>query len=205
MEVVPHYFTGEDAVFYEKEPTMGAYEQIFTREDALAALQRWSSYTNLEALREPQGKYASPSDVEVVKAGIAKLTAALDQIPEGKTYRNAEWIMRPDDEYFYTAEQLAEMDEDERDNLQSVQIMTNVDGIQYQLDFTIRDDEQYKLSSFYMTLNTVKSPLFSDADIFAAQLLRTAEPTQEQIDAAVLLKTSAQTTPESGSSHGRAG
>ena len=121
----------------------------------------------------------------MVKAGIEKLTAALDKIPEGKTYRNAEWIMRPDDEYFYTAEQLAEMDEDDRDNLQSVQVMTNVDGIQYQLDFTIRDDEQYKLSSFYMTLNTVKSPLYLDADIFAAQLLRTAEPTQEQIDAAV--------------------
>ena len=197
VEVVPHYFSGEDAkrishvlfgedaVFYEKEPTMGAYEQIFTREDALAALQRWSNYTNLDALRELQGKHTIPSDVEVVKAGIEKLTAALDHIPEGKTYRNAEWIMRPDDEYFYTAEQLAEMDEDDRDNLQSVQVMTNVDGIQYQLDFTIRDDEQYKLSSFYMTLNTVKSPLYLDADIFAAQLLRTAEPTQEQIDAAV--------------------
>lgn len=197
VEVVPHYFTGEDAkrishvlfggdaVFYEKEPTLAPYEELYTREDALAALQRWSNYTNLEALRELQGKYASPSDVEVVKSGIAKLTAALDQIPEGKTYRNAKWIMRPDDEYFYTAEQLAEMDEDDRDNLHSVQIMTNVDGIQYQLDFTIRDDEQYKLSSFYMTLNTVKSPLYLDADIFAAQLLRTAEPTQEQIDAAV--------------------
>ena len=197
VEVVPHYFTGEDAkrishvlfggdaVFYEKEPTLAPYEELYTREDALAALQRWSSYANLDALRELQGKHTSPSDVEVVKAGIEKLTAALDHIPEGKTYRNAEWIMRPDDEYFYTAEQLAEMDEDDRDNLQSVQVMTNVDGIQYQLDFTIRDDEQYKLSSFYMTPNTVMSPLYLDADIFRAQLLRTGEPTQEQIDAAV--------------------
>ena len=112
------------------------------------------------------------------------MTAALEKIPEGKTYRNAEWIMRPDDEYLYTAEQIANMDEDDRDNLQSVKARTNVDAIQYQLDFTIRDDEQYKLSSFYVNMDTVMSPIWLDAEIFEARLLRTGEPTQEQIDAA---------------------
>ena len=82
-------------------------------------------------------------------------------------------------------EQLAEMDEDDRDNLQSVQVMTNVDGIQYQLDFTIRDDEQYKLSSFYMYPGSPMSPKGIDDMFYDSKFLRTEVPTQEQIDAAV--------------------
>lgn len=196
VEVVPHYLTGEDArrishvlfgedaVFYEEEPALVPYGEMFTREDALAAIQRWSKYTNLEALRELYGKHASPSDVEVIKAGVEELTAALDKIPEGKTYREADWTMKLMEAYRYSAEEVAEIDEDDLVGYQSVQVATYVDDIRYTLSFSTRNDDVYKLNSIYVEPGSPMSPTGVDNMFYEAKLLRTEEPTQEQIDAA---------------------
>lgn len=196
VEVVPHYLTGEDArrishvlfgedaVFYEEEPALVPYGEMFTREDALAAIQRWSKYTNLEALRELYGKRASPSDVEVIKAGVEELTAALDTIPEEKTNREADWTMKLMEAYRYSAEEVAEIDEDDLVGYQTVNVATYVDDIRYTLSFSARNDNLYKLSSIFVKPGSLMSPIGIDNMFYDSKLLRTEEPTQEQIDAA---------------------
>lgn len=185
VEVVPHYLTGEDArrisqvlfgedaVFYEKEPFLGPFEEVFTREDALAALQRWSKYASNEALQELYGEHIFTS-LEQIQQEIAELTAALELIPEDRAYREAEWTMKPEAYYFYTQKQIEEENEDLDWCNDEVAVTTDVGDIPYILSFTTRNKDDYKLNSINVKIDVGFGSGGLDSDIARAALLRTA-------------------------------
>ncbi len=195
VEVVPHYLTGEDAkrvsqvlfgkdaVFYENEPSLSPLEQRFTPEEATEALQRWAKYTNQDALRELYGKYSSVS-VQDVQTGIERVTEAYEKIPEDQTHREAEWIMRPDAYYQYTAEQIEEENIDLEVCNHEISVATYVDGIRYSIDFATRNQNDYKLNQLYAYPSDIWSPGWVDVEIVISKLTRTEEPTEEQMAAA---------------------
>lgn len=194
VEVVPHYLTGEDAkrvcqvlfgenaVFYEKEPTMAPLEQMFTRAEAMEALQRWAKYTNLDALRELYGKHLDTS-VQDVQWSIEELTEAYEKIPEKFKHREAEWTIKSDAYYHKTAEQIEAESIDPKEDNDAIRVMTNVDGILYGVNFVTRNRSDYKLNQVYAELTDLFSPAWLDVDIMEAELTRTEEPTEEQVEA----------------------
>lgn len=193
IEVVPHQITAEeakrvataifgDAEFYEKVP---ALEELYTKAEIQQKLDRWSQYTTREALDELYGSYMTDEReelwLEIINGFIDRYTEKYKTAPEGNPYTPCEWTFKNASVYNTPADELAGEDTSEwNDNIEA---QLYVGDIPYAFSASNRNKEDFKVNNLSAYISTGISPSGIDEEIFKARLLRTGEPTQEQIDA----------------------
>lgn len=195
VEVKPHFYTGEDAQriaqvlmgdadFYEAEPWMGTGENL-TRQEILDAIQRWTPYTSKENFADlfPWQK-ESPEYIEdatqFVKESIEMYTMFLEN-DSGFSHTPALWRYQLSSQYFYSPEQMEELDVDTSQDVQTIKVTTTRDSIPYQLEFSIRDESDYKLSNLYLSISPEFSPHDLDRYLWNQTMLATEKPTEAQM------------------------
>ena len=193
FEVVPHQITAEeakrvalaifgDAEFYEKVP---ALEEFYTKAEIQQKLDRWSQYTTREALDELYGDYMTDyrekDFIEIINGFIERYTEKYETAPEGNPYTPCEWTFKNGSVYSTPADELA--GEDTSGWNDQIEAQLYVGDVPFAFSASNRDKEDFKVNMLSACISTGISPSGIDEEIFKARLLRTEEPTQEQIDA----------------------
>lgn len=170
VKVTPHYITeGEakhiaqilfgDVIFYDGSD--GSKESL-TQDEIRRKIQRWSTYTTPEAIRELLGK-----DDEHVTSLVQSFLETYTLL--GEAARNGE---RSICTWKYNTA-------DSGNNEIKANIVT--EDASYSCWITVRDQSDFKLSNISVFLDEGASPGGIDENIFRANLCRTAEPTEEQV------------------------
>ena len=188
VEVVPHYLTAEDAQrvasclfgeidFFEADPLLSP---CYTKEEIQTSIQRWSHYTNSEAISELLGENDDLT-IERIKAKIEELNALYESAPNDSSRTPCKWSFQKDSVYTYSPEEVISMDTS-FDN-DAIMAVCEVDGIRYRYEVVTRNMKDYKLNMISAYFDSSKSPMSIDENIYRATLTRTPAPTDDQIAA----------------------
>jgi hypothetical protein len=195
VEVVPHYFTGEeikhvgmvlfgDAQFYEDE----AYDQVtFSKGEIQQKLDSWKKYASESALKDlftdkaDQPEYIARA-LEVVNSFIDEYEALYEDAPAEIVHEPCRWELRNSIEYIYPEE---EWDAHySSDSNEEINVRVICDGVHYTFGAGQRDNETFRVNNINASMGGDISPYNIDQEIRYAELCRTDEPTAEQIAAA---------------------
>ncbi len=190
VEVVPHKFTSEDvkriantlfegADIYEREPTKG---WKLSKEQIQNMIARWSQYTNITAMAELLMMDSTDenvaAEVDYLKRQIEWYTEKLETAPVENSLTPCDWTFKKQSHYNnWEAEMLDEPDPNEPDVIYAT---VKLDDIEYCFAAETRDEADYKINTFDVTLSSGMGPDI-DLMIYRAMLCRTAKPTDEQI------------------------
>lgn len=196
IEVTPHFLTEEDArnaaralfgptaVFYEAEPTLN---KNFSKEEVIAQIKRWSPYTSADEMKTlfPNGNEQTwDENAKTIQKYITYLSNEFlnDNVPD-YVRSQCQWTFYKSSHYVYGAEEAARRDTSQ--NNEEIRAWTPIGDALYNV-FTVsrRDKADFKLNNIFVE-STTGGPLLLDYELYRAQKLRTNEPTQEQITAAV--------------------
>lgn len=195
VEVVPHFFTGEDAKrvatvlfgdaqFYEEEP----FETIkYSKGEIREKLDCWKKYASEEALK---GIFPNKADeptyiaqaLRVVNQFIDEYTKRYETAPEKIAHTPCQWKLRNAIEYMYPESEWSQHDYSDNNEEVSVRVIT--DGIHYTFRASQRDNESFRVNNISAVIGGDVSPFNIDEEIQYAELCRTDEPTEEQLAAA---------------------
>lgn len=117
-----------------------------------------------------------------LKDEVANFSILLGEVSEERQYGVAEWKFQPEWKYMYPENDVPAEVKDNRNGNEQIFVTTTVNDIPYQLIVTTYKGAEYKLNTIFCYPDTVYSPMGIDRDIFRAQLCRTAEPTEDQIE-----------------------
>lgn len=187
-EVVPHYITEQEAQrvaqvlfgdvdFYEADPMLAPQ---YTKGEIQDCIQRWSQYTNSEAISILLGQ-EDERTIERVKEKIDELNAMYESALEDSERTPCQWQFQKDSVYTFSPEEAATRDQSSDND--AIMATCKVNGINYRFEAVTRNKEDYKLNMLNAYIDPGNSPLSIDENIFRAQLTRTAPPTEEQIAA----------------------
>ena len=195
VEVVPHYFTGEEikhvgqvlfgnAKFYEEEPYD---QQKYSKAEIQTKLDRWSRYSTMDALKVLFPDKAEETTymeraLEVVHLFLNEYSEKLTDAPEADLSEPCRWELRNWIEYMYPEEEWAEH-KSEEDNIE-ISATTVVNGIPYYFGGSQRDHTSFRVNNINAGIGGEVSPFGIDELIYNAELCRTPEPTSEQLAAA---------------------
>lgn len=195
VRVVPHFFTGEEAKhvatvlfenaeFYEDE----AFNLVsFSKGEIQQKLERWRKHASEEALRDLFPNHADEPEyiwraLEVVNEFIAEYEERYENAPSEIVHTPCRWELRNSIEYIYPEEEWAE--HYSNDSNQEVSVRTISDGVHYTFRASQRDNETFRVNNISALMGLDTSPYNIDQEIMYAELCRTAEPTEEQLEAA---------------------
>ncbi len=194
VEVVPHFFTGEeakrvatvlfgDADFFEEEP----YNLIeYSKTEIQEKLDRWNQYASKDALRELYANEEKNDEyientMEIINSFISRYTAMLSTAPEDNPHVPCQWKLRNSIEYIYPEEQWEEKYSPESN--EEVAAFLNYNGMLYYFRASQRNNETFRVNNINAGIGGEISPDGIDDLIYRAKLCRTPEPTEEQIAA----------------------
>lgn len=188
VEVVSHYLTTEDAQrvasclfgdvdFYEADPLLAP---CYTREEIQNSIQRWSYYTNSEAISELLGG-TDELVMERIKAKIEELNALYESAPSDSSRVPCKWTFQKDSVYTYSPEEVISVDTS-FDN-DAIMAVCEVNGIRYRYEVVTRNMGDYKLNMISAYFDSSRSPMSIDENIYRATLTRSSAPTDDQIAA----------------------
>ena len=188
VEVVPHYLTTEDAQrvaaclfgdvdFFEADPL---FAPCYTKEEIQNSIQRWSYYTNSEAISELLGGNDELT-MERIKAKIEELNALYESAPSDSSRIPCKWTFQKDSVYTYSPEEVISMD-NSLDN-DAIMAVCEVNGIRYRYEAVTRNMGDYKLNMISAYFDSSRSPMSIDENIYRATLTRSSAPTDDQIAA----------------------
>lgn len=195
VEVVPHFFTGEeikhvakvlfgDAQFYEEEPFD---HQLYSKQEIQTKLDRWRRYSDMNALEElfpgkvEESTYMERA-LEVVNQFLHQYSEMLKDAPTEDHSEPCRWELRNWIEYMYPEEEWAEHYSDEYN--MEISATTVVNGIPYYFGGSQRDHETFRVNNISAGIGGEVSPFGIDDLIYKAELCRTSEPTEEQLNLA---------------------
>lgn len=195
VEVVPHYFTGEeikhvgevlfgDAEFYEEEP----YDQrLYSKQEIQTKIDRWSRYSTMDALKvlfpdKVEETTYMERALEVVHQFLNQYSEMLEGAPAEDLSEPCRWELRHWIEYMYPEEEWEENKSDEYN--MEISTTTVVNGIPYYFGGSQRDHETFRVNNISAGIGGEISPFSIDDLIYKAELCRTDEPTEEQLAAA---------------------
>lgn len=193
VEVAPYFLTEEDAQrvaqvlfgdaeFYESRSML---IEEFTKSEIQEKIARWAEYTNEEALGQLMPNQADiPDEIDLIKRFIEKYTQMLDTAPDERLREPCQWTFKCSE--YYHRIPTEDVDEDDPDWNDAISAQVELNGIPYVYTASIRDREDYKISniSVYLSTNEI-SPSLLDTYIYYNKLLRTPEPTEDQLKEAV--------------------
>lgn len=186
VEVVPHFFTGEEAgkiasILFENADfweTPKTSTPTYSKDVLQKMITRWSAYTNAEHFLELYGDTRDPaSDLEIVQNYILEYTQKMETAPEVSP-QPCEWDFTNEAYYMFDEAELSEKMLSEYND--AIWATTQIDGLEYVFHVSIRNKDDYKISTISCYPNNV-GPINIDTRIFESTLCRTAEPTDTQI------------------------
>lgn len=192
IRVAPHYLTESDAerAAYAIFPDTDFYEPalllnpVLTKSEIREKINLWSQYTSKDSLRglygDSVGEDYLSSTASLVKNFIERYTMKYETAPEGNIHALCPWKMRKSSEYMYTEEELAEVDIDNDNDEISAQCRVN--GMPYYYTVSTRNKTDFKVNMISAILYGGESPRSIEDRILSAELCRTQEPSQEQIN-----------------------
>ena len=186
VEVVPHYLTVEDAQrvasilfgdveFYEADPLLAPQ---YTKEEIQESIQRWSYYTNSQAISALLGQNDAFT-IERVKAKIEELNLLYESAQDDSSRVPCQWEFHKDSVYTYSPQEAAFADTS-YDN-DAIMATCKIDDIGYRYEVVTRNKMDYKLNIISAYFDSSRSPMSIDENIYRATLTRTPEPTEDQI------------------------
>ena len=194
-EVEPHYLTGQDAKrvaevlfgdaeFYEARPALAPKETIYSKSQVQELLTKWAKYTDLEFLRDLYDDEGNAeTTAEVVKKFIAAYSEAYVNFQEEDPRVPCEWTLKPDSYYFYSPDEVAQMDVS--DDNYGIEAEVTANGIGYIYTVSTRNKDDFKINNIIVRLGDGGiSPNTIDIRTYEAQLCRTDKPTDAQMEAA---------------------
>lgn len=192
IQVAPHYLTESDAerAAYAIFPDTDFYEPtlllnpVLTKSEILEKINLWSQYTSKDSLSSLYGDNVGEdylnSTAGLVKNYIERYTMKYETAPEGNIHALCPWKMHKSSEYMYTKEELAEMNVDNDNDEISAQCRVN--GMPYYYTVSTRNKTDFKVNMISAVLYGGESPRSIEDRILTAELCRTQEPSQEQVD-----------------------
>lgn len=194
-EVEPYYLTGQDAKrvaevlfgdaeIYESRPRLAPDETIFSKSQAQERMSKWTEYLDLEFLRDLYGDQMDPEHTaEIIKKFIARYSEAYDRFQEEDPRVPCEWTLKPDSYYFYSPDEVAQMDVSDDNYKIEAEVISN--GIGYIYSVSTRNKDDFKINGINVRLGDGGiSPDSIDIQTYTAQLCRTDKPTDAQVEAA---------------------
>ena len=187
VQVSPHYLTSEDAKtvaltlfpdvdFYEAESQLS---ENFSKSEIQEKLNRWSQYTNTDALEELYGESESIASLDIIKSYIVDYTKMYEHAPEENPHMPCAWSMRKSSEYMLLEDELPGVDLS--NDSDEVCAQFTADGIPYRFSATTRNKHDFKVNIITCYIDDGLSPNNIDERIFTAKLCRKEKPTDEQI------------------------
>ena len=189
LEVEPHYLAEEEirnaayALFgeqnyYEAEPLL---QPVFSREEIQKRIQRWTQYTNGDALKELYGRELDDekAQIQLIKSFIEQYTEMYENTPDGNPHVPAQWKFKKGTYYLIPKEE-ADTKDLSTDN-DEITVNFRIGDIPYKFTGCTRNQSDFQVNNLTALLTGLQSPGAIDSKIFQAQLLRTSEPTEEQI------------------------
>ena len=182
IEVVPSTITSEDmervakallgnVEFYDDGP---GDNQVYSKSQYQEMIARLSPYTNIDAMTTLMGPDSAEEHLNSLKDTIARITEAMETAPEENPFTPCDWTLKPDSYY----------NESGASGDKWLVANAKKDGMYNKFMVIVGDQGDYKLNRFLFQLGAVSLDTFLDRQIYWANLCRTAEPTQEQIEAA---------------------
>lgn len=187
VEVEPHYLTEVEvknaahALFGNADFYEWRYysDDVPCKSEIQEKLNRWSQFTNQEAVDELYG-WHSDDTVRIVKVFIDEYTAKLESAPEESTKIPCQWIFKKAPYYLLPASEAATADNSRESDM--LRATVSVNGIPFVFRAETRNLDDYKVN--YISANIESdSPDDIDRTYFTAQLCRTDKPTDEQVEA----------------------
>ncbi len=182
IEVVPSTITSEDIErvakallgdvdFYDNGP---GDRQVYSKSQYQEMIARMSPYANVGAMTDLMGSNSPDDHLRNLLANIARITEAMETAPEENPFTPCDWTLKPDSYY----------NESGASGDKWLVANAKIDDMYGKYMVIVRDQGDYKLNRFIFQLGAVSLDTFLDRQIYWANLCRTAEPTQEQIEAA---------------------
>lgn len=182
VEVVPHFFTGEDVKrvahalfgdveFYEREHEEDAE---YSKEQLQKRINWMTELATPEALRELYGDEEYVADtLDRLKHFIQYYTVQMEAAPEENPHTPCEWTFKEDKNY--ASSYNAQGDD---------WIVATVDlgDVNYKVFAVSRNANDYKFNEISVQFGDGLGDAQAELNYLRAKLCRTPEPTQEQID-----------------------
>ena len=194
VDVMPHYLTAEDmksvafalfpdGEFYEAEPDT---EICYSKKEIQDKLNRWSQYTNIDALKTLYGDSASEEMLRrtsgVVKNFIEKYTQLYETAPENTPSKPCDWVMKKTDQYILSEEFRQNADPEKSND--GIFARVQVDGIPYLYTAATRNKSDFKVNMISAFIHDGIGPENVDKFHFRANLCSNTPPTEEQLNSA---------------------
>ena len=193
VEVVPHYFTPEDAKrvaaalfgdtqLYEEEPG-GA--TVYSKQEIQRKLDRWSRYNSIEAQaslfpnKKDELDYLK-RNLEVVEIYLNDYRKLYEDAPEENPHEPCRWTFRNMIEYMYPEDEWEENKSE--DTNEEISAILQYNGYPYYFRASQRDHETFRVNNVSAGIGSDYSPVGMDDAIFKSELCRTSEPSQEKIN-----------------------
>lgn len=190
VEVEPHFLTAEEVKrvglvlfgnvdFYESQPWLAPN---LSKRDIQEKINRWSPYVSEEAVRSLYGDAAGQeSQLTLIRDFFEKYTKLYEVAPEEETKETCRWEFRKSSCYFYAPEDVTESSlKNDNDEISAT---VKAGGVVYEYSASVRNREDFKISSIFLFPSDGSSPGGMDERIFQAMLCRTPEPTEAQLSA----------------------
>lgn len=187
VEVTPYYFTGVDAqrtvsalfgevdVYYSNQRHKNV---LFSRNEILHKLSRWSKYTNNGKIQELYGREKNET-VRIVREYIEEFTKLLDVAPDDSPKKLCKWEFTQELLFSLPPEEISKHDL-ENDNC-AIKTELDVGPVHYAYNVVRRDKEDFKMSRVSAYPYGGISPDNIDERYYTALLCRTDAPTEEQV------------------------
>lgn len=181
IEVVPTKITSEDMErvakallgdvdFYDNGP---GDRQVYSKSQYQEMIARMSPYAKIEAMTDLMGSNSPEEYLRTLLANIESITVAMGTAPEENPFTPCDWTLKPDGYY----------NESGASGDKWLVANAKIDDMYGKYMVIVRDQGDCKLNRFNFQLGAVSLDTFLDRQIYWANLCRTAEPTQEQIEA----------------------
>lgn len=161
LKVVPRFLTGEDvhraaqalvpgAEFYELPSSS---KMIYSKSELLAKVNRWAEYASEETAKtlfDISDQYLVPDMLEYIKEGIVYYTQKAETAPEECPHTLCQWTFQK--ERIYRDDPMQILGRDPADDLDVIIANALKDGVEYTINASTRNQEDYKLNTIDLQL-----------------------------------------------------
>lgn len=181
VEVVPHFFTGEevrhiahvlfgDAVFYEREPWDAPQYSKSQLQKKIDLLSQLASKSAMQKLYGGNGNYAE--ELEIIQHYMQHYTTQLETAPDDDPHELCDWTFKSDSIYA-----------DPAYGSEVIYATVDLGNVNYKIYTARRDKSDYVQNSLSVQFGDGLGYDTLERDHYIAGLCRTERPTEEQIAA----------------------